>query len=59
MGEDHFRQIDYFGPSTPAVQDKQEASPFQRERITELSTQRRNRVFEAKIRAERKDIALT
>ena len=58
MGEDHFRQIDYFGPSTPAVQDKQEASPFQRERITELSTQQRNRVFEAKIEQNEKILRL-
>ena len=59
MGEEHFRvQIEHFAPSTPAVQDKQKASPFQRERITELSTQRRNRVFEAKIEQNEKILRL-
>ena len=38
MGEDHFRQIEHFRPSTPAILGYslvQEVSPFQRERITE------------------------
>ena len=39
MGEDHFKKIEHFGPSTPAILSYsavQEASPFERERITEL-----------------------
>lgn len=39
MGEDHFEKNEHFGPPTPAILSYsvvQEASPFKRERITEL-----------------------
>jgi len=36
MGEDHFRQIEYRSGATAILSVVQEASPFERERITGL-----------------------